>query len=66
MTYEVTKKQRGMQGEWFAYKAKRFETLEDAVAYAEQFAEDQYDTPGTRIVVTERESKRFVREYRSR
>lgn len=62
--YEVTKKQRGSQGQWFAYRAKRFATETDAIAYAEAFAAEQAGVPGTRIVVTQRKGQRLVREFR--
>lgn len=63
MKYEVTKKQRGSQGQWFAYPAKRFSTAEAALTYAEAFAAEQAKVAGTRIVVTERKGSKFLAEF---
>jgi len=54
MKFEVQKKQRGDQGNWFSYPAKRFATESEAIEYATRFAESQTGVAGTRIVVTQR------------
>ena len=63
MKFEVTKKQRGNQGQWFAYPAKRFATTEAAMKYAEAFAIEQADVPGTRIVVSRRKGGEVLAEF---
>jgi len=63
MKYEVTKKQRGSQGQWFAYPARRFATTASAMQYAEAFAAEQANVAGTRIVVTERKGSKFLAEF---
>lgn len=63
MKYEVQKKQRGNQGEWFGYKAKRFATEADAIEYAEKFAAEQSGVAGTKIVVTQRKGSRVIKSF---
>lgn len=60
--YEVQKMQRGSQGEWFGYRACRFDTEAAAVAYAESFAAEQQGVPGTRIVVRRRKGAVTIRD----
>lgn len=62
--YKVVKSQRGMQGQWFSYPAAAtFEDLEEAKAYAEEFAAEQRaaGVAGTRINVFSR--KKFDGPY---
>ena len=64
--FKVVKKQRGLQGEWFAYPAAMTTTTEiEARAYADAFALSQRTAGvlGTRIVVLTR-GGRFVSEHR--
>lgn len=64
-THKVVKKQRGMQGEWFAYPAAMTtDSEQSAKEYAEQFAAEQRaaGVVGTRIVVETR-GRQFVAEY---
>lgn len=63
MKFQVTKKQRDSQGQWFAYPSKRFATEQEAIAYADKFAAGQQGVPGTRIVVTARKGDRLIKEY---
>ena len=62
-THKVVKKQRGMQGEWFAYPAAMTGTEAECRKYAEQFAASQRvaGVVGTKIVVESR--KRFAGPY---
>lgn len=64
MKYEVAKKQRGNQGEWFSYPAKRFTTAEAALEYAEDFANQQSGVSGTRIVVTKRKGSVVIKDIK--
>jgi hypothetical protein len=62
--YEVCKKQRGGNGEWFTYPASRFDTETEAVAYADAFAAEQQGVAGTRIVVRRRKGDQVIRDIR--
>ena len=63
-THKVVKKQRGMQGQWFAYRAAMTGTEADCRAYAASFAAEQRaaGVVGTRIVVLTRGGQ-CVAEY---
>lgn len=62
-THKVVKTQRGMQGEWFAYRAAgTFGSEADARVYAEAFAHEQAGVAGTRITVQTR-GRRVVASY---
>lgn len=64
--FKVVKKQRGMQGQWFAYPAAMTtESESEAREYAEQFAAEQRAAGvlGTRIVVETR-GRKFIAEYK--
>jgi hypothetical protein len=63
MKFEVTKKQRGNNGQYFSYPARRFATEQEAVEYAERFATDQAGVPGTKIVVTQRKGQKLMKSY---
>lgn len=60
--FKVSKKQRGSQGQWFAYRGRGFATEDEAIAYAEEFADQQVGVPGTRIVVTARKGGKVIRD----
>lgn len=62
-THKVVKKQRGGQGQWFAYPAAKTGTEAECREYAERFAAEQAGIGGTRIVVLTRGGQ-FVAEYR--
>jgi hypothetical protein len=64
MQFEVTKKQRGGQGQWFSYPSRRFATKQEACDYAESFAVEQSGVPGTRIVVVRRKGQQLVRDIK--
>ncbi len=63
-TFKVVKKQRGMQGQWFAYPAAKTGTETECREYAAHFAEQQKGIGGTRIVVLTRGGK-LVTEHRT-
>lgn len=50
-THEVRKEQRGMDGQWFRLPAVRFASEAEARAYAAEFARQQADVGGTRILL---------------
>lgn len=62
-THKVVKTQRGGQGEWFRYRAATTGSERDCRRYARDFAEEQRDIGGTRILVLTR-GGRYVAEYR--
>ena len=60
-THKVVKSQRGMNGEWFRYRAAT--TTRDvgqAIAYARRFAAAQAGVAGTKILVVQRKGNRVV------
>jgi hypothetical protein len=63
MRYEVKKMQHGNGGKLFSYPAKRFGTIQEAEQYADDFATDQRDVPGTIIVLKERKGDRTLVSY---
>lgn len=62
--FKVVKAQRGMQGQWFRYRAAAtFETQAEAEKYAREFAEDQRGVAGTRILVVARKGGATVAAF---
>ena len=50
----MVKKQRGGDGKWFNYRGRAFDRESDAMEYAREFANQQRNVPGTKIVVYRR------------
>lgn len=61
-TYKVVKVQRGGDGKWFDYPtAATFCNEGNAIKYAEQFADEQRQVAGTKIVVRTRKGNRTIK-----
>lgn len=63
-TCKVVKTQRGGNGEWFRHAtAATFDRIEDAAAYASEFAENQAGVAGTKILVLSRSGEQVLATF---